>query len=134
MSKMPPVVALLYSSADTGEMLRARLEHEGFVVVDAHTDDVRRNRIDPEALIEQHDPCLVVIDLIPPYDRHTRFLDHLRNVPSFHGRPFILMSANAMAARELGEFSQDVLPMRGTPADVERIVATVKAVTGDGAS
>ena len=39
-----------------------------------------------------------------------------------------------MAARELGAFSQDVLPMCGTSSDVERIVATVKAMTGDGAS
>jgi len=82
--------------------------------VEAHIDDVQRNRVDPEALIAQHDPCIVVLDLITPYDRHSRFIDHLRNVPSFHGGPFILVSANAMAARELGAFSQDVLPMRGT--------------------
>ena len=79
---------------------------------------MQRNRVDPEALIAQHDPCIVVVDLIPPYDRHSRFVDHLRNMPSFHGRPFILMSANAMAARELGAFSQDVLPLRGTSSDV----------------
>ena len=72
--------------------------------MEAHIDDVQRNGVDPEALIAQHDPCIVVLDLIPPYDRHSRFIDHLRNVPSFHARPFILVSANAMAARELGAF------------------------------
>ena len=128
-------MAFLDSSADAGEMLRARLEHEGFVVVAAHIDDAQRNACGSEgADPQQHDSIYVVLDLIPPYDRHSRFIDHLRNVPSFHGRPFILVSANATAARELGAFSQDVLPMRGTCSDVERIVATVKAMTGDGAS
>jgi hypothetical protein len=91
--------------------------------VEAHIDDMQRHRVDPGALIALHDPCIVVLVLIPPYDRHSRFVDHLRNVPSCHGRPFILMSANAMAAHELDAFSQDVLPMRGTSSDVERIVA-----------
>jgi CheY-like chemotaxis protein len=124
-----PVVAILYSVDDTAEMLRARLEEERFVVA-AHIDDVRRNRVDPEALIAQHDPRAVVIDLIPPYDRHAPFVEHLRNMPAFHQRPFVLMSANPEAARQFGKHLDDVLPMLGSPADVDAIVDAVKAAAG----
>jgi hypothetical protein len=65
----PPVVAILNSNDDVVEMLRNLVEQAGFVSVHGHIDDVRRGRLDLINFVRQHDPAVVVYDLVPPYDR-----------------------------------------------------------------
>jgi CheY-like chemotaxis protein len=121
-----PVVAIFNSSDDVIELLRDLLERAGLVAVSAHVDDVRRARSDVKAFMEQHDPFVVVYDLIPPFERHWQFLDHLRETPDFERRAFVLTSANPKAARELAHREEPVFELLGRDTDLAAVVDAVK--------
>ena len=126
MATSTPAIALFIASDDIAEQLRDLLEREGFVVVSAHVDDVRRARSDVKALMDQHDPSVVVYDLIPPFARHWQFVQHLRQTPEFERRAFVYTSANAAAARELGHHTEPVIEVRGLDRDFDAILQAVK--------
>ena len=122
-----PVVAIFSSSDDIVELLRDVLEQHGFVAVSAHVDDVRRARSDVRAFMEQHDPLVVVYELIPPFRRHWQFVTHLRQTLPFERRAFVLASANAAAAREFVGDDEPVIELLGRQSDLDAIVSAVKA-------
>jgi hypothetical protein len=124
------VVAIFNSSDDISEMLRDLLERRGFVAVSARVDDVRRARSAVKAFMEQHDPFVVVYDLIPPFERHWQFLTHLRETPDFKRRSFVLTSANPAVAQELGP-GERVLPLLGRPADLDAVIEAVKVAAAE---
>jgi DNA-binding NtrC family response regulator len=122
----PPVVAILNSNDDLVEMLRDVLEHAGFITVTGHVDDVRRGRLDLINFVEQHNPTVIVYDLVPPYDRSWNYLYLLRDSEPLRGRPFVLTSVNPTRATEVVGKSEMVYEIVGRPVDLDRIVAAVK--------
>jgi CheY-like chemotaxis protein len=125
MSK-PIVVAVFNSSDDMVELLRILFERHGFVVVTGHISAVRRGELDLNAFVEQHKPDVVVYDLIPPYDRQWRFLDHLRQMSPLKEIPFVISSSNAAATRELAERDEQVIEVLGRPFEYDALVAAVR--------
>jgi DNA-binding NarL/FixJ family response regulator len=121
----PNVVAILNSNDDVVEMLRIALEQEGFVTVSGHVDKIRRAQHSLTDLVEEHDPGVLIYDLVPPYDRNWRYLEHLRSAPNLRGRHFIITSTNAAAARQLGAANAEVFEILGKPYDIEAIVDAV---------
>jgi CheY-like chemotaxis protein len=121
-----PVVAVFNSSDDLVELLRIALESAGLVVVSGHIADLRRGQIDLQAFVTQHNPAVVLYDLIPPYERQWQFLDHLRDTSPLKKLPFIVTSTNAKAARELAGRDEQVMEILGRPFDLEQIVAAVR--------
>jgi CheY-like chemotaxis protein len=79
-----PVVAVVNTNPDLIELLKARIEAAGFVVLIIHIADIRAG-LDIGSVLTQHDPCVIVYDVVMPYERNRRFLQHLRET-SFHGR------------------------------------------------
>lgn len=120
-------VAIFNSSDDLGELLRDALEQKGFVVVSARVDDVRRARSDVKALMEQHDPLVVVYDLIPPFARQWNFVMHLRQTPDFERRAFVFTSANAAAARNDAGHTEPIVELLGRDEDCQAVVDAVNA-------
>jgi DNA-binding NarL/FixJ family response regulator len=125
-SSKPPVVAILNSNDDLVEMLRHLLETVGFVTVTGHVEDVRRGSLDLVNFVKQHQPNVIVYDLVPPYDRSWNYLYLLRESEPLHGRPFVLTSVNAERAREVVGESEMVYEIVGKQADLDRIVAAVR--------
>jgi len=121
----PATVAVVNSNEDVVELLRVALERAGFVVVSAHVDEIRRGRQSLSDLVTAHEPRVLIYDLVPPYDRNWRFLEHLQTAPAMQGRRFIITSANAAAARELSGASADVYEVLGKPYDIDEIVKVV---------
>ena len=119
-------VAIFNSSEDLAELLRDALEQNGFVVITARVDDVRRARSDVKALMEQHDPLVVVYDLIPPFVRQWNFVTHLRQTADFVRRAFVFTSANAAAARNDVGHTEPIVEVLGRDADCQAVVDAVK--------
>jgi CheY-like chemotaxis protein len=126
MSSRPPVVAILNSNDDLVELLRSLLEQAGFVTVTGHVDEVRRGELDLINFVKQHEPNVIVYDLVPPYDRSWKYLDLLRDSDPLRGRPFVLTSVNAERAAEVVGQSEMVYEVVGKITDLDRIVAAVK--------
>lgn len=124
--RRPPVVAILNSNDDFVEMLRELLEKAGFVTVHAHVSEVRRGHLDLLNFIRQHDPSVIVYDLVPPYDRSWRYLESLRYTDYMDGRQFVLTSVNTARAREAVGSSEMVYEVVGKPVDLDQVVGAVK--------
>lgn len=90
-----PVVVIFNSNDDVVEMLRFAFERAGLVVVSGHIDAVRRGHQRLSDFVQEHNPSVIVYDLVPPYDRSWTFLEHLRETPSLKGRRFVITSTNA---------------------------------------
>jgi DNA-binding NtrC family response regulator len=122
----PTVVAILNSNDDVVEMLRNLVEQAGFVSVHGHIDDVRRGRLDLLNFIRQHDPSVIVFDLVPPYERSWNYLESLRHTDYMEGRQFVLTSVNAARAREVVGSSEMVYEIIGKPVDLDLIATAIK--------
>jgi len=126
----PITVAVLNSNDDVVEMLRFALENVGFVVVSAHIDAIRRGESSLSDFVDEHDPQVIIYDLVPPYDRSWRFLRHLRAAPNLQGRHFVITSTNAQKAIELSGEAQHVYEILGKPYDINAIVRAVQGAAG----
>jgi CheY-like chemotaxis protein len=126
MSATRRVVAIFYSSEALVPLLRTMFEDAQYVAVLSHVDDVKRGHLDLVSFVQQHQPDVVVYDLIPPFPAHWQFVDHLREDSPLKNVPFVLTSANAAAATELAGRDEPVQEILGQPSDVD---ALLKAVT-----
>ena len=94
-----PVVAVINRNDDVVEMLRLTFEQAGFVVVSAHVDAIKRGQTSLIDFVRVHRPTVIVFDLVPPYDRNYRFIEHLRETEVLNGCRFVLTSTNRPARR-----------------------------------
>jgi CheY-like chemotaxis protein len=126
----PPVVAILNSNDDVVEMLRLVIEQKGLVAVSGRIDKIRRGEASLSDLVEEHNPEVIIYDLVPPYDRNWRFLDHIRQAPGLAGRKFIITSSNAQRAREIIGNVEHVFEIVGKPYDIQQIAEVVLRAVG----
>ena len=122
----PPCVAIFNTSDDIVEMLRMLIEQAGFAVVTGHVQDIKSGKLDLLALVEQHDPAVVLYDVAPPYDRNWQFLQHLRHRAPLAGRQFVITTTHAGHMREMIGRDAHVYEIVGKPFDLEQIVRAVK--------
>jgi DNA-binding NarL/FixJ family response regulator len=122
-----PVVAIFNSHDDVVEMLRFALEQTGLIVVSGHIDAIRRGEQRLSDFVDEHDPAIILYDLVPPYDRSWHFLEHLRQTPSMQGRRFVVTSTNAQRVKEIVGGAEHVLEIVGKPYDIDAIVKAVHA-------
>ena len=119
-----PVVAVVNTNPDLVELLKARIEAAGFVVLVIHIAEIRAG-LDIAAVFAQHNPMVVVYDVVPPYERTWRFLQHLRE-RAIHGRQFVLTSPNERALAKLVGRDERVYEILNDGADIDAIVQAVR--------
>jgi DNA-binding NarL/FixJ family response regulator len=130
MTSVPPVVAILNSNDDTVEMLRMMLESEGMIAVSAHVSALRRGHFDFGGFLAEHDPRVIIYDVIPPYETSWRFFEHLRAMPSMANRKFVLTSTNPERVLQATPAEPPVYEIIGKPYDMQVIVNAVKKAAG----
>ena len=119
-----PVVAVVNTNPDLVELLKARIEAAGFVVLVIHIAEIRAG-LDIGAVFAQHDPKVIVYDVVPPYERNWRFLQHLRET-AFNGRQFVLTSPNEKALTKLVGRDEKVYEILSYGEDIDAIVQAVR--------
>jgi CheY-like chemotaxis protein len=119
-----PVVAVVNTNPDLIELLKARIEAAGFVVLIIHIADIRAG-LDIGSVLAQHDPCVIVYDVVMPYERNWRFLQHLRET-SFHGRRFVLTTPNAGGLRKLVGKDDRIYEILDDSEDIDTVVQAVR--------
>jgi DNA-binding NarL/FixJ family response regulator len=119
-----PVVAVVNTNPDLVQLLKARIESAGFVVLELHVADIRAG-LDLGAVLAQHDPKVIVYDVVVPYERNWRFLQHLRET-HFHDRQLVLTSPNDRALSQLVGRDEKVYEILNADADIDVIVQAVR--------
>jgi hypothetical protein len=119
-----PVVAVVNTNPDLVELLKAEIEKAGFVVLLIHLNDIRLG-LDVGAVLTQHDPQVIVYDVIFPYERNWRFLQHLRET-IFKGRKFVLTTPNGDGIRRLVGKDERVYEVLDDTSDMDAIVQAVR--------
>jgi DNA-binding NtrC family response regulator len=127
------VIGVLNTSDDTVELLRMCLEAEGFVVVSAHVQAIRRGAQTLNEALAEHHPEVVIYDLAPPYDRSWLFLQHLKALDASSKWKWVLTSTNPARVRQLHPDSADhqIHEIIGKPYDLREIVNAVKRELGE---
>lgn len=123
MSQMP-VAAVINTNPDLVELLKVRIEAAGFVVLVLHIAEIRAG-LDLAAVLEQHDPQVIVFDVVAPFERSWRFLNHLRET-AFAGRRLVLTTPNEAALRRLVGRDEQVYEILDDGAEIEAIVQAVR--------
>jgi CheY-like chemotaxis protein len=119
-----PVVAVVNTNPDVVELLKARIERAGLVVLVLHIAEIRAG-LDVSTVLAQHDPRVVVYDVVAPYERNWRFLQHLRET-SFRDRMFVLTSPNAAALERVAGKDEKIYEVLEDTADIDAIVQAVR--------
>ena len=116
-----PVVAVVNTNPDLVELLKARIEAAGFVVLILHIADIRAG-LDLGAVLTQHD---IVYDIVSPFERNWRFFEHLRET-LLQGRRFVLTTPNARALQRLVGRDDAIYEVLDDGTDVDAIVQAVR--------
>jgi DNA-binding NarL/FixJ family response regulator len=119
-----PVVAVVNTNPDLVELLKARIEAAGFVVLVMHIAEIRGG-LDVEAVLAQHDPQVIVYDVVAPFERNWRLLQHLRETV-FQNRRFVLTTPNEAALRRLIGRDESVYEVIEEGGDIDTIVQAVR--------
>lgn len=119
-----PVVAVVNTNPDLIELLKVHIEKAGFVVLVIHIRDIRQG-LDIGAVLAQHDPQVIVYDVVFPYESNWRFLQHLRET-TFKGRRFVLTTPNEAGIRQLVGKDERVYEVLDARADTDTIVQAVR--------
>jgi DNA-binding NarL/FixJ family response regulator len=119
-----PVVAVVNTNPDLVELLKARIEAAGFVVLILHIADIRAG-LDLGAVLTQHDPKVIVYDIVSPFERNWRFFEHLRET-LLQGRRFVLTTPNARALQRLVGRDDAIYEVLDDGTDVDAIVQAVR--------
>jgi CheY-like chemotaxis protein len=119
-----PVAAVVNTNPDLVELLKARIETAGFVVLVMHIAEIRAG-LDLEAVLAQHDPAVIVYDVVMPYERNWRFLQHLRDT-AFKNRRFVITTPNAEGIRKLVGRDDKVYEVLDDGGDIDVIVQAVR--------
>jgi DNA-binding NarL/FixJ family response regulator len=118
------VVAVINTNPDLVELLKVRIEAAGFLVLVMHISDIRGG-LDVGAVLAQHDPKVIVYDVVAPFERNWRFLEHLRETV-FQNRRFVLTTPNEEALRRLVGRDESIYEIIEGGGDVDAIVQAVR--------
>ncbi len=121
----PDVVAIFNSNPDVVALIRFALERAGFVVVTGHVHEIRGGMLDLPDYVRQHQPRVIVYDLVMPYDRNWQFMAHLRDSEAMRGRHFVVTAPNGSAARKIVGTSETIYEIV-QEGDLDAIVQAVR--------
>ena len=119
-----PVVAVVNTNPDLVELLKARIEAAGFVVLVIHIADIRAG-LDVRSVLAQHDPKVIVYDVVAPYERNWRFLQHMRET-TFHDRQFVLTTPNQRGLAQMVGRDEKIYEILDGGGDIDAIVQAVR--------
>ena len=129
MTETPIVVAIINTNPDLVRLLRVNLESAGYVVLVIHIEDIKTAAGDVEAIIERHNPRVIIYDIVPPYDVNWRLFDHLRTTKAFQNRHFVITTVNISQVQRVVGKESVVYEVVGEASDIQQVVRAVREAT-----
>jgi DNA-binding NarL/FixJ family response regulator len=126
------VVAVFNATPDALTMLRMALGHAGFPTVGGFVHEIIDGEIDLDALVREHQPRVIVYDVVPPYDAHWQILQQHKAQPALAGCLFVLTSTRKAYVERLASGDPQVFSVLDTPYDLDVVVRTVREALASG--
>ena len=82
-----------------------------------------------EAIIERHNPRVIIYDIVTPYDVNWRFFDHLRATKAFLNRHFVITTVNIGQVQRVVGKESVVYEVVGEASDIQQVVRAVREAT-----
>ena len=120
------VIALFNSNLDALVMLGKLLESAGFTVISALIPALRSGRYDVNAMLDRHDPSVIVYDIGPPYEENWQMFEELRASTSMRHRRCVITAVNALRVEELARSDDRIYEVVDKQSDLVEIVQAVK--------
>ena len=123
---MPPLpaVVIINTNPDLVELLKVRIEAAGFVGIVLHISDIRAG-LDVGAVLAQHNPAVIVYDVVMPYERNWQIFEQLRNT-IFAERRFVITTPNGNGLRRLVGRDEKIYEILEDRRDIDAIVQAVR--------
>jgi DNA-binding NarL/FixJ family response regulator len=120
------VVALFNSNVDALVLLGRLLESAGFTVVTALIPDLRNGRCDVNAMLDRHNPSVIVYDIGPPYEDNWKMFEQLRASTSMRDRRCVITAVSAARVEQLAGSDVRIYEVVDKQSDLGEIVKAVK--------
>jgi CheY-like chemotaxis protein len=113
------------------DLLRTALEAEGFQTVAGHVVDIKRGHLDVIDFVAQHDPRVIIYDVLPPYEANWTFLRLLRSSEALRHRRFVVTTANKAMLEGITDPADlaEIHELIGKPYDLAQITRAVRTAT-----
>jgi hypothetical protein len=124
-------VALFDASEDTIAMMQALLTEAGASqsLIGCSFGDLKRGITDFRKYLAQHNPEVVIVDLLPPYHENWAFFTTMRDAAVMQGRGVVLTTTNKNQLDDLLGKDSHAFEVVGVRADHALILAAIKAAT-----
>ena len=120
------IVALFNSNPDAIVLITRLLESAGFTVVSALIPEVRDGRCDVDALMTEHDPSVVVYDIVAPYEETWAMFEDLRARPSMGDTRFVITAADTAEVERLAGDDERIFEVVDSDSDLGDLALAVK--------
>jgi hypothetical protein len=125
-----PVVAVINTSVETGDILQEVLADEDFATAVAFAYEFKRGERDLYAFFAEHRPSVVIWDIALPYVENWHyFRDHVLSLGLLPERCFVCTTMNKSILDVLVG-PTPTFELIGRPADLEVIVDAVRRALG----
>jgi len=119
-----PLVAIFNADPQVIALLSAALGAEGLNTFPGNSLAIQHGEQDLLAYLDQHDPQVVVWDIVPPYAEHWQFLQLVQNLRAMEGRGFVVTAIDKAAlAGSAG--SAATIHVLGKPYGIHEMVTAV---------
>jgi len=133
MSEAPlgPLVAIVDTSADVAELLRAAAREEGYRTVVGWVRNFREGVDDLATFLRTHEPDVVIWDITLPYEDNWRYVEGVRAGGIMQDCPLVLTTTNKRALEALVGDTESI-ELVGKPFDLDAIFAAVRRARAAG--
>jgi DNA-binding response OmpR family regulator len=122
----PPIVAILDTSEDIVDMLRAVLEGEGWIVVADYVIHYRRCEKDLVEFLNEHNPRAILFDIGPPYEANWNYFQAVRALRETKDCAIVVTTTNKARLEEIVG-PTNALEFVGKPYDISDLIDRVKS-------
>ena len=122
-------VALLHATPRLVEAVRDACTAAGLLVCAVHLHDLDAGRFDPDAFFSQHDPAVVVVDLVPPYPDALDRLQALSRLPAVRGRQLVVTAPDPAVVADSLDHDGRVFDVVGQHDDYAPLMTAIKEAT-----
>jgi hypothetical protein len=120
-------IAVVNTSDEIAEVIEWAMRSAGWSSLRASPVDFKRGRIDLSGFLSEHDPSVLVWDVVVPLDENWAYCQAVQRDPAASGRRFILTTNDKRAFHQVAA-KVPALEFLATPSDIGQLCTAIRKV------